>query len=242
MNEPARIFTAKASGGVEGRDLPGLAVAFQSAAGHYLDLAARKNGGAGNNDLYAVNSDGGIVWLCYSDGWQEVPLLSGDYVAVTEATAGDFALALLRDGGIDVIAWSDGWKARRAGTNFRAVDFEQPMVDITTHDGRYFAISGSGDLYEISADSSGIPEGIQKVLEGNFLSVAANTSGAAELWLGDTKGGLFIASCQDDAWRAVRAVDSTVIYRNLHTDIHRKDGQLWAVAAGASQHLHPPNP
>ena len=61
VNTPARIFTANASGGVEGRDLPGLAVAFRSAAGHYIDLAVRKNGGAKNNDLYAVSSEGAVA-------------------------------------------------------------------------------------------------------------------------------------------------------------------------------------
>jgi len=228
VNTPARIFTANASGGVEGRDLPGLAVAFRSAAGHYIDLAVRKNGGAKNNDLYAVSSKGAVVWLCFSDGWQEVPLVAGDYAAVTEAAEGNFALALRRDGGIDKIAWSDGWKAGPAG------DLEQPLVDITTQDGRYYAISAAGDLYELSANSDGIVEGTRKLLDGDFIAVAANTSGPAELWLADAKGGLFVASGKDGTWRAVRAVDGPAIYRNLHADIHHKDGQLWAVGAGVS--------
>ena len=228
VNMPARIFTANASGGVEGRDLPGLSVAFRSAAGHYIDLAARKNGGAGNNDLYAVNSEGSVVWLCYSDGWQEVPLVVGDYAAVTEAVRGDFAVALRRDGGIDEIAWSDGWKARPAG------DLEQPLVDITTQDGRYFAVSTEGDLYEVSTSSEGILDGTRKLLDGNFIAVAANTSGPAELWLADSKGGLLVASEKDGAWRAVRAVEGNTIYRNLHADIHHNDGQLWAVGGGAN--------
>ena len=228
VNTPSRIFTASAGGGVEGRDLPGLAVAFRSAAGHYIDLATRKNGGAGNNDLYAVSSEGAVVWLCYSDGWQEVPLVTGDYAAVTEAVTGDFAVALRRDGGIDEIAWSNGWKPRPAG------ELEQPLVDITTHEGHYYAISTDGDLLEVFASHGDILDGTRKLLEGDYISVAGNTSGPDQLWLADAKGGLFIASGKDGAWRADHAVEGPTIYRNLHADIHHKDGQLWAVGGGGT--------